>query len=82
MNELRTRLSKLRTQKGLSISEVALRMGISSSTYREWEQDIVDRENSNCARRARELKHKRQKEIYESFNFIFVFDNSEPKLGR
>lgn len=38
MSEFGKRLLRLRLQKDLSISEVAKRMEISPSTYREWEQ--------------------------------------------
>jgi transcriptional regulator with XRE-family HTH domain len=37
MNELGKRLLSLRLQKGLTISETAREMGVSTSTYREWE---------------------------------------------
>jgi transcriptional regulator with XRE-family HTH domain len=38
MNDLGKRLISLRLQKDLSISEVAKKLEVSPSTYREWEQ--------------------------------------------
>lgn len=38
MEDLGKRLTRLRLQKGLSVSDVARKVGVSPSTYREWEQ--------------------------------------------